>query len=172
MITPDYVRRMARYNRWQNEQLQERLAEVPAPLLKQDQGAFFGSILGTLNHILWGDQMWMSRFDTRLPKPDAGIPESPALHPTLAAWGAARVSMDGQIAQWARTLRAVDLAGELRWYSGALNRDVRKPFALCIVHLFNHQTHHRGQVHAMMTRAHISAPVSDLFAMPDKESCD
>ncbi|MEQ9176308.1 MAG: DinB family protein, partial [Alphaproteobacteria bacterium] len=63
MITPEYCRMMARYNAWQNRQLTESLDAQPLEVLTEDRGAFFGSILGTLNHLLWGDRMWMARFD-------------------------------------------------------------------------------------------------------------
>ncbi|MBB94675.1 MAG: damage-inducible protein DinB [Rhodobacteraceae bacterium] len=166
MIDPDYCRRMVRYNSWQNRQLGACLAELPAAELTRDRGAFFGSILATLNHILWGDRMWMSRF-AGWDKPAVGIPESTSFCPTLAVWQAERYRTDGQLGLWAARVRAVDLAGDLVWYSGALGADVRKPMAVCVTHMFNHQTHHRGQVHAMITAAGAKAPVSDLAFMPD-----
>ncbi len=62
MITSDYVRTMASYNRWQNESLYGAADTLTDAQRKEQRGAFFGSIHGTLNHLLWGDQMWMSRF--------------------------------------------------------------------------------------------------------------
>ena len=104
MITPDYFRMMARYNAWQNRQLDKALEGLPLEDLTADRGAFFGSILGTLNHILWADGMWMSRFDRSMPRPRGGIPESAGLFPTLGAWSAERFRMDRQIAAWAAEL--------------------------------------------------------------------
>lgn len=167
MITPDYCQMMARYGAWQNRQIFDALDGQPMTVLTKDRGAFFGSILGTLNHLLWGDQIWMSRFDPSVEAPVGGIPESPMLHPTLGAWNAARFHLDGKIRHWANSMRSVDLAGDLKWYSGAAQRDVTKPIALCVTHMFNHQTHHRGQVHALLTAAGLAAPVSDLFLMPE-----
>ncbi len=63
MIDRDYCIAMAHYNAWQNTQLTDSLDGVGDAVLRQDRGAFFGSILGTLNHVLWGDTLWMSRFD-------------------------------------------------------------------------------------------------------------
>jgi len=166
MITPDYCRMMARYNAWQNRQIAKALDGVPLGDLEADHGAFFGSILGTLNHVLWADAMWMSRFDTRLPRPEGGIVESVDTCPTLGAWDAERFAMDGRIAEWAAHLSAVGLAGDLHWRSGASGREEKRPLGLCVAHMFNHQTHHRGQVHAMMTRTGLTAPVSDLFLVP------
>lgn len=158
---------MARYNAWQNSQLLEALEGAPGDLLRQDQGAFFGSILGTLNHLLWGDRIWMNRFDPSVQKPAGGISDSTDLCPTIAAWGSERFFLDGKITLWAQDLKAVQLAGNLEWYSGATKAQVHKPVAMCVMHMFNHQTHHRGQVHAMMTRAGLKAPVSDLVFMPE-----
>ncbi|MEQ8491231.1 MAG: DinB family protein [Marinovum algicola] len=169
MITPEYCRLMARYNAWQNRQIEKALEGVPLEALKADHGAFFGSILGTLNHLVWGDRMWMSRFHEPREKPEGGIKDSTALFPTLGAWSAERFRVDGVISRWAMGLHAVELTGSFRFYSGAMGREVTKPIAPCVVHMFNHQTHHRGQVHAMMTRTGLKAPVTDLFMMPDEE---
>ena len=170
MIDPGYVRMMARYNAWQNRQLSEALDGVPLEVLRADHGAFFGSILGTLGHILWADRMWMSRFAPDLQAaPEGGIAASPGSCPTFGAWDAERFAMDGVIARWARGLHALDLTGKLTWFSAASGAEVTRPLATCVIHMFNHQTHHRGQVHAMLTKSKIAAPVSDLFLMPEAE---
>ena len=166
LITPDHCRLMARYNAWQNRQLERRLRDLPLDTLKADKGAFFGSILGTLNHVLWADALWMSRFDAGFARPEGGIGESVGLCPTLGVWDAERFALDGRIIAWAEDLSAVRLAGDLAWYSAAAGREVARPLALCVTHMFNHQTHHRGQVHAMMTGLGVEAPVTDLFLMP------
>ena len=166
MITPEYVRRMAAYNTWQNQQITQAMEGLGTDALTRDRNAFWGSILATANHILWGDGVWMTRFDGG-PGPGVPMSESATMHPTLAAWSAERFRMDGRIRLWAEGLRAVDLAGPHRWYSGVLGREVEKPMALVVMHMFNHQTHHRGQIHAMLTEAGVEAPVSDLFLMPE-----
>lgn len=167
MITPEYCQMMARYNAWQNSQVKataERLTEAD---LRADRGAFFKSIMGTLNHLLWGDLLWMARFDGGT-LPQAGITDSVALMPTLAVWGAERHRADSRIQQWAEKLGADDLTGDLSWFSGAQNRDVTKPRAQCITHFFNHQTHHRGQIHAMLTAAGQNVGDTDLVFMPEE----
>lgn len=166
MIGVDYVRTMARYNRWQNDGLIALTAALPLIEVDRDRGAFFGSIRATLNHILWGDRIWMSRIDGWVP-PEGGIAESGTLTLTLAAWKADRQRADARLVTWADGLRPAQLRGRLRWYSGALGRDMDQPVALCVAHLFNHQTHHRGQVHAMLTAAGHSPGATDLFAMPE-----
>ena len=82
MIDRAYVQRMARYNRWQNENLYGVADRLSDDERRRERGAFFGSIHKTLNHLLWGDQSWMSRF-TDLPRPKVGIPESVSLYPGL-----------------------------------------------------------------------------------------
>lgn len=166
LITPDYCRTMARYNAWQNTGLR-KMVEVMSPEdLDLDRGAFFGSIRGTLNHLLWADQLWMHRLAGH-DSPAGGIQQSVSLTPTIAVWGAERFRTDGRITLWAERLRAVDLIGDLSWHSGALGRDVTKPLQVLIVHFFNHQTHHRGQVHAMLTAAGLRPGDTDLAFMPD-----
>ena len=167
MIDAGYVRKMARYNSWQNSQLIPVLSEMSVDVLEQDRGAFFGSILGTANHLLWGDTMWMSRFDPSVEKPKADISGSTQIHPTIGSWAAERFRMDGKIRYWADSLRALDMTNELSFYSSVLGRDVKAPLAPSIMHFFNHQTHHRGQIHAMLTAVGEKAPVSDLFVMPE-----
>lgn len=167
MIDPAYVQAMARYNAWQNKQIATVLEPVPQAVLLVDRRAFFGSIFGTLNHILWGDMMWMNRFDESCPKPAVGADKHTELTPTIAVWSAERFRMDAQIAAWTKSLRAMDLKGDLSWYSGMTGKTLSMPRALCVAHMFNHQTHHRGQVHAMMTAAGLDAPVTDIVFMPD-----
>ena len=165
MISPDYCLMMARYNAWQNKQLKACLRALFPADLALDRGAFFGSILGTLNHLMWGDQLWMARFDGGA-APIGGIAESTALTASLPIWETERFQTDARILLWAEGLKSIALTGNMTWHSGAVGRDVTKPVALCVTHMFNHQTHHRGQVHAMLTSAGVSAPTSDLPLMP------
>lgn len=169
MIEAGYVRTMARYNAWQNRQITTVLKDVPDDVLRKDRGAFFGSIFATLNHLLWADTIWMSRLDTRFPAPCVGADKHMEFTPTFGVWSAERFRLDGAIRMWADALRTLDLQGDLLWYSGLLQRDVKQERAVCVMHMFNHQTHHRGQVHAMMTAAGLNAPVSDLAFMPKDE---
>lgn len=167
MIDLDYVQQMARYNSWQNEALAAATGGLSEDALREDRGAFFGSIMGTLNHLLWADRLWMSRFDGWA-KPEGNIPQSVDLYPTHAAWEADRRRADDRISHWASRLRPAELRGDLTWFSGALGREVSKPIKLCVMHMFNHQTHHRGQLHAMLTSAGVTPEDTDLFAMPEE----
>ena len=165
MITPEYCRVMARYNAWQNNAIWQLVDTMESEALDLDRGAFFGSIRATLNHILWGDQLWMSRFD------DGDGPAcEPKDHVNLTAnisdWWASRFRTDGRIKLWAAEVSALDLVGELSWYSVTEGREIHKPVAQCVAGFFNHQTHHRGQVHAMLTAAGMKPDDTDLVLMP------
>ena len=166
MITPEFVRGMARYNAWQNSGQLETASGLGDAARRQERGAFFGSIHGTLSHLLWGDTIWMSRFDG-WDAPGVGIPDSAAWAGSWEDLVARRQDADRRIRAWADRVTADDLEGDLAWHSGALGREVVKPRALCITHFFNHQTHHRGQVHAMLTAAGARPGDTDLFIMPD-----
>ena len=166
ILAPEHVLNMARYNGWQNRQIKAALKGLPEEALRAERGAFFGSILGTLNHLLWGDWLWMSRFDGG-DGPEGGIPGSTELMPSLSEWAIARFRMDARILKWAETRKAVDLTGDLKWWSGVSGCEMARPLALCVVHMFNHQTHHRGQVHAMATAAGAQGWTSDLAFMPE-----
>ena len=156
---------MARYNAWQNRSHWEAARGLPAEALDQDRGAFFGSIRRTLNHVLWGDMLWMSRFDNG--EGPGGEPGGMERHPTLAAWWAERFRVDARIQLWADEVSALDLTGELIWYSGLYKQEMHRPMGLCVAHFFNHQTHHRGQVHAMLTAAGAKPEPTDLAFMEE-----
>ncbi|AZQ69711.1 damage-inducible protein DinB [Silicimonas algicola] len=157
---------MARYNRWQNRSLYGAAEGLSDAARREDRGAFFGSIHGTLSHLLWGDTTWMSRFDG-WEKPDVPHTDSPRWIADWADLAARRAEADGRILDWAEGLDAERLAGDLTWYSGISKSEMKRPMALCVVHFFNHQTHHRGQVHAMLTAAGARPDDTDLFIMPD-----
>lgn len=167
MIEPAYVRTMARYNAWQNKQLMRILDGMSSEELLLERGAFFGSIMKTINHLLWGDMLWLNRFDPTVPAPECTGKEALTKYSTFGTWSAQRFRTDGQIKLWADKLRSVDLRGDLPWYSSAMEQSFCRPMADSVVHFFNHQTHHRGQVHAMLTAAGQDAPVSDLLFLPE-----
>src|SRR3954465_5708072 len=94
MITPAYVQRMARYNRWQNANLYGVADTLSDEERRRERGAFFGSIHKTLSHLLDTRQIWMSRFSSEVEKPQAGIPESVSLYPDWAPWKRERLAFD------------------------------------------------------------------------------
>jgi uncharacterized damage-inducible protein DinB len=162
MITPGYVRVMAEYNRWQNENLYGAADGLDDTARKAPRGAFFGSIHATLNHLLWADQTWMSRLAGTPKSRVPGIAESVGLHETWDELKRERAAFDSVIVAWAERLDPAGLEGDLVWFSGALGRELSKPRWLLVTHLFNHQTHHRGQVHCMLTQAGARPGSTDL----------
>ena len=167
MADQDYALLMARYNAWQNDSLMAAADGLSEDERQRDRGAFFRSIAGTLSHLYWGDRTWMSRFAGTEP-PGCGIPDSAAMFGDWDSYCLARRQFDQRILDWAHEVAPDWFAGDLTWYSGAAGREVTKPRSILIVHLFNHQTHHRGQVHAMLTAAGARPDDTDLFLMPER----
>ena len=173
LVTLEYVRLMARYNQWLNTGLRKLLATMSPKELAHDHGAFFGTIHAIVNHLLWGDILWMSRFDGGKGPPPApgstplGIMESVGFNDTIIEWEAIRIQTDGRIHAWAEGIGSSDLNGDIEWYSGAVQKQMRKLFGLCVVQLFNHQTHHRGQILAMLTATARTPNDTDVPFMPE-----
>lgn len=166
MIDATFVTTMARYNRWQNQSIYGAAETLNDEARRLDRGAFFGSIHQTLGHLLGSDGIWLSRF--------AGTPR-----PTPRNWDAAdlvewdelvaaRTMLDGQILRWGESLPPGLLAGEITFVSGALGREVTRLVAPLVAHFFNHQTHHRGQVHAMLTAAGARPDDTDLMLLDER----
>jgi uncharacterized damage-inducible protein DinB len=162
MITPAYVRTMAAYNSEMNRRLYGPAAQLSDEARKADRGAFWGSLHRTLAHILWGDTAWMSRF-AGWGKPPGALKESAAWLDDFDQLHAARTDADARIEEWARGVDQAWLDEPLRWYSGAANREMVIPRTLLVAHFFNHQTHHRGQAHALITAAGERTEDTDLF---------
>jgi uncharacterized damage-inducible protein DinB len=165
MIDVAYVLCMARYNAWQNQSIYGAADTLSDDERRRERGAFFGSIHKTLSHLMWADRIWMSRF-TDVPSPGASIRESVTLYPDWDALKRERCAFDTVIVSWAEALDPSWLDGDLTWFSGAAKREVTKPKWLLVTHLFNHQTHHRGQVHCLLTQALAKPHDTDLFLLP------
>lgn len=166
MITPDFPKVMARYNRWQNRSLVAAADTLTDEDRWRDRGAVFRSIAETLNHILWDDRVWLARL--RGDHEEAA--EIGARHPytdTPSDWSAyvaQRAALDDEIVAWADSLTETDLAAATPWMRG--KDAVETGFGFNLVHMINHQTHHRGQVHAMLTAAGASPEPTDLQMLP------
>lgn len=166
MSNPGFARLMARYNRWQNDNLITCADALDDEARRQDRGAFFGSIEGTFSHLLWGDRIWLSRFSHGQPPP-GGIPQSTTLIEDWEVFRDERMHLDRRILDWAEHVSPDWFDGDLTWHSGALGRQITRPKAELVVQLFNHQTHHRGQIHAMLTAAGLRPGDTDLPFMPE-----
>lgn len=166
MITPSYVRIMAAYNAEMNRRLYAAAGRLPDAARREARGAFWGSIHGTLAHLLWGDTVWMARFDS-WPKPDVRLAESGDTDTDFEDLAARRIAVDAGIVDWADRVDQAWLDGELAWLSGATGREMRTGRSLLVTHFFNHQTHHRGQAHALITACGEATGDTDLFLVVD-----
>lgn len=167
MITPDFVRMMARYNAWQNRSLVGAASTLDDAARRQDRGAFFGSIAATFNHLYWGDSIWLWRFGV-VERPAGAIADSVHSFAEWADFVAARAALDAVILGWAEKVSPEWLAGSMSWHSAAAGKEVTRDHGLLVPHFFNHQTHHRGQIHAMLTAAGAKPDDTDLFFLPDR----
>jgi len=151
---------LAAYNEWANRRLYDAAAGLPDEDYRADRGAFFGSLHGTLNHLLLGDRIWMHRF--------TGEGEEPKrldaiLHDDFASLRAARHAEDGRIVTYVGRLSEADLQGTIRYRSTRSPAEIEQYLAPLLLHFFNHQTHHRGQAHCLLTAIGGEAPSFDLL---------
>ena len=148
----------ARYNRLANETLYAACAALPDEERRRDLGAFFGSVHGTLNHLLLGDRIWMTRFEGGShPSTDLGA----ILHDDFATLRAARVAMDVRIERFVAALPRDFSAGTIRYLNNA-GFASEDPLNVLLPHFFNHQTHHRAQVHTLLSQLGRDPPSLDL----------
>ena len=164
MIQPAYVQSMAAYNAELNRRLYAAAARLPEDERRRDRGAFWRSIHGTLSHLVWADRMWMARFDG-WDRPAQPLAASADLFEDFAAMRDARVNADLDLRDWAGRVRQDWLDGTTEWFSGATGQHQVRPTALLVMHIFNHQTHHRGQAHAMLTAAGEETGATDLWTV-------
>jgi uncharacterized damage-inducible protein DinB len=162
MITPAYCRTMAAYNAEMNRRLYAAASRLSDDERRRDHSAFWGSLHNTLVHILWGDGQWMSRFDG-WDRPTTPIKESGHMLVDYDELCTRRVKADADIGRWAGKVDDAWLDVDLTWFSGAAQREISAPKRLLVTHFFNHQTHHRGQAHALITAAGEKTEDTDLF---------
>ena len=149
---------MARYNTLANQSVYAAAATLSDAERKLDRGAFFGSIHNTLNHILLGDRVWFGRFEGR---ETSNIKLDGVLYDDFDELQAARVHEDTLIEGFVANLPAARVEEPLH-YANLAGDPFSDPMSLILPHVFNHQTHHRGQVHDMLSRAGVKTPVSDM----------
>ena len=164
---------MARYNQWMNEKIYAAAANLGHIQLVENKGAFFGSILGSLNHILVGDTIWLKRFALHpaqysslvsvglLPVPGA---LSEILYSDFSELRKARVEMDEVIINWSLEASDSDYEHDLS-YRNTKGLPFTKKFGFLVQHFYNHQTHHRGQITTLLTQCGADVGVTDLVAL-------
>ncbi|MEM1398467.1 MAG: DinB family protein [Pseudomonadota bacterium] len=141
---------MARYNQWMNGKLYVVCAEVPDAERKTDRGAFFSSIHGTLNHLMFGDYAWMNRLANRTYDIK---PIGEDYFEEFEQMRSAREALDEDILTWSSTIDPAWLAEEITWVSKAYDREFTHSNWQLVTHMFNHQTHHRGQLTTLLAQA-------------------
>ena len=158
-MTPDYFRTMAGYNRWANRLVYEAVATLSDADYRLHRKAFFGSIHGTLNHLLVGDWIWLNRLAGE-PDPVKSLDE--ILYDDFASLRSAREAEDARLIETVDPFDEAGLAADLvyRLFDGSAGRT---PHHYVFAHLFNHQTHHRGQVHNMLSQTGFKPPQLDLI---------
>jgi len=170
----DNYRFLARYNRWFNERLYDACGKLTDEERKRDRGAFFGSIHNTLNHIVWGDEVWLQRFaqsGTPFPSLGGGLLDVPAsaVHGTVlfedwAALQRKRESLDAAIEAWMAEMPPEFPVCVMR-YTNKSGVAREHPAWKALTHFFNHQTHHRGQVTSLLMQAGVDPGATDLIML-------
>ncbi len=154
---------MAEYNCWMNQNIYQVCESIPDEQRKQDRGAFFKSIHGTLNHLLYGDKVWMGRFTNQ---PFSGTSLSQELYADFAELRAEREQTDQQILDWTKSLDPDWLSQPFEYVSQSDQKQRVMPAWILVTHLFNHQTHHRGQVTTLIKQLGYEPGVTDIPWMP------
>ncbi|HUL88288.1 MAG TPA: DinB family protein [Pseudolabrys sp.] len=143
-------RMFAGYNAWCNERLYDAAAQVADADYRANRGAFFRSLHGTLNHLLVGDRIWMRRFTGKGETPPS---LDAILYEELTQLRSARRTEDERIRHYIGSLKDEDLAKTIRFRTVVNPQDIEQVLAPALDHFFNHQTHHRGQAHALLSAA-------------------
>jgi uncharacterized damage-inducible protein DinB len=172
MISLELVNAFARYNRWMNEKLYALCAQLSDEERKQDRGAFFKSIHRTLNHILLADRVWLSRFQgATVPNgfmAPGGIRSlDQELYTDFQELCRERERTDGELSDWISALNEERLAAPLTYVRHG--QKIHSPLYFAVAHVFNHQTHHRGQVTTLLTQYGHDPGVTDFWAMLREE---
>ncbi len=173
MSSLEHIRLLASYNAWMNAKIYDAAAKLPVRKLAADRGAFFKSIIGTLNHLVVADTIWLKRFATHPARhatlePLRAAP-APAtldqiLHTDLPALRAHRDHLDAIITAWTAALTETDLEHGLH-YTNMKGVPAQKRLNALLVHFFNHQTHHRGQAGTLLFQAGQDVGVTDLLTL-------
>jgi uncharacterized damage-inducible protein DinB len=160
MLMKRHFMMFAAYNQWANNRIYDAAADLSEDEFRQDTGAFFGSMMGTLNHVLVADRIWMKRFTG---EGDAPAQLDAILFPAFAGLTVARKAEDQRIADWIGSLEEDALGGRFTYMTATDMRTISQRLAPALAHFFNHQTHHRGQAHTILTmlgRASVSLDLS------------
>ncbi|GAC1629557.1 MAG: DinB family protein [Nevskia sp.] len=169
MIDREHARLMARYNQWMNAQVYDAAARLDDAQRREDRGAFFKSIHGTLAHLIDTDTAWLHGFTGRSLD---GLSPNAALHGDFEAMRARRAELDAELLAWAATITPDWLAADFTYYSQISARHFTRPAWVLVTHLFNHETHHRGQITTLLTQLGLDVGATDLPLLPEFAGAD
>ncbi|WP_299478789.1 DinB family protein [uncultured Roseibium sp.] len=161
---PALFQRMAKYNAWMTEKAYAAAGKMSDAERKADRGAFFKSVHSTLNHILFADRVWMSRF-SEVPYATNGMGVD--IYDVFSELRSAHLEMSRDISVFTNQLSPDWLAQTMTWTRSTDGVSRQRPRWLLVLHMFNHQTHHRGQLSTLLMQKGIDIGVTDLPFMPD-----
>ncbi|MBD9562484.1 DinB family protein [Pseudomonas sp. PDM09] len=179
MSRTSHICLMATYNEWMSAKVYEAARGLSDEVLSADRKAFFGSILGTLNHLAVGDTIWLKRFAKHPTnhlalEPVRQLPDLKSLDQLLFSnireLSAYREWLDRIIIKWAQSITESDLDSPFN-YANMKGVVSAKDFYSLVMHFFNHQTHHRGQVTTLFSQAGVDVGDTDLVVLIPSESC-
>lgn len=155
-----HIHRLGRYNQWANRRLYDACATLSPDDYHAARPSFFGGIHATLNHILVGDSIWFGRFVGRLATHITQLDQ--ILYEDFASLRAAREAKDVEIIAFCDSLTADGISTTFT-YTNTRNETFTDPLLPPLMHFFNHQTHHRGQAHGLLSHAGVNPPALDLI---------
>ena len=167
MFTLELFETLAQYNRWMNEKLYTTCAAISDEERKRDMATPFHSIHGTFNHLLLVDRLWLGRFRNEEFRITTLADE---LYSDFGELRRERNKTDDAIDAWLATVRESELASPFTFHSRSRDQDHTLPMASVMLHFFNHQTHHRGQITAMIESLGYDCGVTDLLWLPGLET--
>jgi uncharacterized damage-inducible protein DinB len=159
LMSDRYFLTFAQYNAWANRRLYDACAKLPEQAYMAPRKSFFGSIHATLNHLMVGDRIWLGRIEGR----PVNLALNQILYGDLTALRVARVAEDERLIRLVDDLEETALVRPLD-YRNTRGERFQTPLRIVLAHLFNHQTHHRAQVHDMLSQTEVAPPVLDLIA--------
>jgi uncharacterized damage-inducible protein DinB len=158
-MNADYFRTLARYNVWANRRLYDACGALSPEVYSQKRPSYFGSIHNTLNHILVADRIWLGRLQQA---PGGPTRLDQMLTRDFAELKSARAAEDERILKFTAGLTD-DRVMEVFHYADLKGNPHARPMSLCLAHVFNHQAHHRGQVHGMLSQEMVEPPPLDII---------
>ncbi len=163
MFPKNYYELMAQYNQWMDLKLYDVCSRIPDERRREDMGAFFKSIHGTLNHIYYGDISWLERLrDNKFTPRKIGVD----IFENFDDLRAAQEKIDLELIKWSGALTAEYLESEFEYVSNVDGVERTLPIWILAINLFNHQTHHRGQLTTLIKQLGIDPGITDMPWLP------